>query len=140
MTSEQQRLYAGILRLFRTFGTGGATWRRTRTTGGAPDAGAAVTQVGGIVIRFCQNNRIVKADTLPQIPIFTAPWWGVADASVDVRGQDIFDNGTIAFLITGAPDSSQGFYAVPAAKVTLPRSLVLQVGGGYQAGLRIGAW
>lgn len=140
MTAEQQKLYAGILRLFRLFGTGGATWRRTRTSSGAPDAGATVTQVGSLTIRFCQNNRIVKADTLPALPIFTAPWWGVADASVDVQGQDIFDNGTLAFLVTGTPDTSQGFLAIPAARTGVPRSLVVQVDGSYQAGLRIGAW
>ncbi len=140
MTPEQYRLYAGILRLMRTWGTGGASWRRTRATVATPATDPTLTQTGGIVIRFCQNNRVMQAGTLPQIPIFTAPWWGVAAAGVDVQAGDVYDNGVIAFLITGEPDSSQGFLVPPAASTSVPRSVVLQSGAGVRAGLRIGAW
>lgn len=134
MTAEQYRLYGGIVKLMRRFGTGGASWRRTR------GPASTITQTGGVALRFCQNNRVAQANTLPAIPIFTAPWWGVADASVDIQSGDIYDNGVIAFLITGTPDSSQGFLVIPAAVASIPRSVVLQSGAGYRAGLRIGAF
>jgi hypothetical protein len=140
MTAEQYRLYGGILRLMRTYGTGGASWRRTRATVATPATAPTITQTSGIVIRFMPNNRVAPANTLPAIPIFTAPWWGVAAAGVDVQSGDVFDNGSVAFLITGAPDASQGFLVPPAAPTTVPRSVVLQAGAGFRAGLRIGAW
>ncbi len=137
MTPEQYRLYNGILRLFRIYGTGGATWTRTRGTGGTPVAAPAFEQTASVAVRFCQNNRVAPAGSLPAIPIFTAPWWGLADAAIDIQPGDIYDNGVIAYLVTGAPDTSQGFLVVPAAECGLPLQQA-HIGAGYQAGLRIG--
>jgi hypothetical protein len=128
-----------MLRLFSLMGTGGAAWAGVR----ASSAGVAAPTMSSLsirTIRFLENNRIKEALSLPQIPIYTAPWWGLAGLDVDIRAGDVYTNGTIAFLVTGQPDTSQGFLVIPAAVAALPRSLALQAGAGYQAGLRIGAW
>jgi hypothetical protein len=131
MTAEQYRLYLGMLRLLRTYGKGGATWTRTRASGGTPAADPTITQTSGIVIRFMPNNRVVERSALPGLPIFIAPWWGVAAAGVDIQAGDVYDNGSIAFLITGTPDSSQGFLVPPAAPTQVPATI-----GATQAGYR----
>lgn len=137
MTGPQQRLYAGMVRLFATFGTGGASWVGVRATSTGLSA-PTLTSLATRTIRFLENNRVAERASLPNIPIYTAPWWGLADASVDVQPGDVYTNGAIAYLVTGQPDTSQGFQVIPAVLTSLPRSLAL--GGGYQVGLHIGAW
>lgn len=138
MTSAQYRLYQGILRLFQLFGTGGSLWAGVRTSGGTPATAPTMSTLDLRTIRFCQNNRVAQVNALPSLPIFTAPWWGVASADVDIQAGDVYSNGAIAFLVTGKPDSSQGFLVIPATETQPP--LNHTGGGAYQAGLRIGAW
>ena len=135
MTAEQFRLYLGILRLFRTYGTGGATWTRTRASGGTPAADPTITQSSGLTIRFCQNGRVAQAQALPVLPIFAADWWGVAAGDVDIQAGDVYDNGSIAFVVTGEPDTSQGFLLIPADVHPVPA----HVASG-QAGYRSPLW
>lgn len=113
MTPQQYKLYRGMLRLFTLMGTGGAAWTGVRATTvgvGAP----SFTALASRTIRFLENNRVAERTSLPSIPIYTAPWWGGAAADVDVQAGDIYTNGTIAFVVDGAPDTSQGFQVIPA--------------------------
>lgn len=117
MTGEQRRLYLGMLRLFAMMGTGGAAWTGVRgvTTGvGSPTFSSLASRT----IRFMEWNRVVDRASLPAIPIYTAPWWGLASAGVDVQPDDIYTNGTIAFRVTGAADVSSGFQVIPATVYT----------------------
>lgn len=141
MTPEQFRLYTGMLRLFRAYGTGGSTWTGQRASGGTPAADPTLAALASRTIRFCQNNRVALAGTLPAIPIFTAPWWAIAAATVDVQAGDVYTNGEIAFLVTGAPDTSQGFLVIPSAPCPVPARIdtPIRIIAGFQAGLRIGA-
>lgn len=54
--------------------------------------------------------------SLPQTPIFQSPWWGEAEIDVDVQVGDVFDNGDIAFRITGTPDTSLEILQLPPAE------------------------
>lgn len=139
MTPEQYRLYAGIVRLARTFGTGGSSWagvRGTSTGLGAP----TFTNLDSASGYFLENNRVAERTSLPDIPIYTAPWWWIPVGNADTQVGDIRTDGTYAFLITGQPDTSQGFQVIPARVYPLIEVPRLALGGGYQAGLRIGAW
>lgn len=120
MTDAQQLLYDGMGMLFDTFGEGGAVWRRTRATGAAPETGPTIAHTSGIAIRFLANGRIVEGASLPHMPIFDAKYWGLCPIGTDVQAGDIFDNGQVAFLITGVPDVSQGFMVPPCDQVALP--------------------
>lgn len=135
MTPEQHRLYTGMLRLFATYGTGGATWTGQRASGGTPATAPTLAALESRTIRFCQNNRIAPANTLPAVPIFTAPWWAIAAAGVDIQAGDVYTNGTIAYVITGAPDTAQGFVLAPAAPTQVPAPLAVA-----QAGYRSPLW
>lgn len=139
MTPQQHKLYLGMVRLFSFMGTGGATWAGVRPTvvgTGAP----TYTNLASRTIRFLENNRVAERSSLPDIPIYTAAWWGLADISVDIQAGDIYTNGDRAFHVKGEPDTSQGFQVIPAAVYSLIEVPRLALGGGYQAGLRIGAW
>ncbi len=137
MTGEQYKLYQAALRIARAFGTGGASWAGQRATGGTPTADAAINALPLTTIRFVENNLVRPAQALPAASIYAAPWWGVAAAGTDVQPGDLYSNGTIAFLITGAADTSQGFMLAPAAPTAVPQN---HVGAAFQSGLRIGAW
>lgn len=134
MTPEQYRLYTGMQQLFRAYRKGGAAWVGQRASG------TTIASLASRVIQFMPNNRIAQAQTLPAVPIFTAPWWGLAATGVDIQSGDVYTNGSIAFLVTGAPDTSEGFQVIPCAPCAIPRSLATQAGAGFQAGLRIGAF
>lgn len=131
MNAQQRRIYLGNVYLFTLSGLPSATWRRTRASGASPGTAATIAQVSGIAIRFCPNNRVVEQPTLPHAPIFTAPYWGLSAIDVDVQSGDIYDTGTVALLITGAPDRSQGFLVIPATLTEVPATV-----GGSQAGYR----
>lgn len=118
MTPEQYRLYTGMQRLFRLMGTGGNAWTGVRATtvgNGSPTFASLASRT----IRFLENNRVAERSSLPAIPVYTAPWWGLAAIGVDVQPGDIYTNGTIAFSVTGLPDTSQGFQVIPAAALPL---------------------
>lgn len=137
MTAEQHRLYVAALRIGRAFGTGGFTWAGIRATGGTPSADATVNALDLANGYFIENNLISRAVSLPDIAIYRALWWWVTGISTDIQANDVRSNGAIAFLITGTPDTSQGFNIAPAAPTALPAN---HVGAAFQAGLRIGAW
>lgn len=120
MTGAQRRLYSGILRLVRAYGTGGAAWTGRRAVGGSPAADPTIASLASRTMRFVINGKIRQAGTLPDIPIYSAPYWGVAASGVDVQEGDVYDNGALAFLVTGTPDSSQGFLLIPAALAAVP--------------------
>jgi hypothetical protein len=135
---QQFKLYQGMLRLGRAYGTGGAAWTgvgvRTPTVGLAAPTLSALASATGY---FLENNRIREAMSLPQVAIYTAPWWWITGIDTDVQLDDIRTNDTRAFLITGTPDTSQGFQVVPAAVYQLPTNHA-RAGAGHQAGLQIG--
>ena len=137
MTPEQHRLYQAALRVARAFGTGGALWVGQRATAGTPATDAVINNLPLVTIRFLENNRPNPIQTLPQTPLFTARWWGIAAAGSDIQVDDLYSNGTIAFRVIGAPDTSQGFVIAPAAFADVPPG---HTQGNYQAGLRTGAW
>lgn len=120
MTAAQQQLYIGMGVLFDTFGEGGATWRRTRSTAAEPGTAPTTAHVSGIAIRFLANGRIVETPTLIHLPIFDAAYWGLCPLGTDIQVGDVFDNSTIAFRVSGVPDISQGFMVVPADQVAVP--------------------
>lgn len=142
MTAAQHKLYVGMVRLFSLMGTGGAAWAGVRpsTTGLVAPTYA---NLASRTIRFLENNRVAERSSLPDIPIYTAAWWGLASADVDIAVGDIYTNGTRAFRVTGQSDTSQeGFQVIPAAVYPLIEvpGIAAQAAAGYQAGLRTGAW
>lgn len=76
--------------------------------------------------------------TFPEVDVWRAPWLVFALLGVDVQEGDVYTDGNLAYLISGSPVTHYGFVLGPAVVATVPRSLAL--GGGYQAGLRIGAF
>lgn len=140
VTSSQRRLYNGILRLFRDFKTGAASWAGVRASGGDPATDAVLDTLPIAPLFFVQNNRIKEAMALPQTLIFTAPWCAlpIGGAVIDVRVGDVRSDGTYAFLVQGI-DTSQGFQLLMADVATLPANHARHaLRSGYQTGLRIG--
>lgn len=135
MTPYQYRLYRHMLTHFHRFCSGGAVW-----TGVRPDVvgvGATTyTSLASRTIRFLENNRVAERSSLPDIPIYTAKWWGLAAIDVDVRVGDIYTNGTRAFEVKGVPDTSQGFQVIPAAVYPLASvPVVVSAGAGFHSPL-----
>lgn len=136
MTPYQYRLYRHMLTHFHRFCTGGAAWVGVRTT--VVGTGAATyTNLASRTIRFLENNRIAERSSLPAIPIYTAAWWGLAEAGIDIQPGDIYTNGERAFHITGQPDTSQGFLVIPAAVYPLADVPVVATQAGYRSPLWI---
>jgi hypothetical protein len=142
MTPYQHRLYRHMLTHFHRFNTGGTAWAGVR--GGVVGTGSPTfTALASRTIRWMENNRVAERSSLPNIPIYTAGWWGLAAIDVDIQAGDIYTNGVRAFTITGVPDTSQGFQVIPAATLPLievPSMPVRTAAAGYQIGLRIGAF
>jgi hypothetical protein len=134
---QQFKLYQGMLRLGRAYGTGGAAWTgvgvRTPTVGLAAPTLSALASATGY---FLENNRIREAMSLPQVAIYTAPWWWITGIDTDVQAGDIRTNGTRAFVITGTPDTSQEIFQVCPA--TVFQGAVPSVGGAGLVGQPMG--
>lgn len=111
---------ASLRRLLSDLGLGGATWRRTRASGAAPGSAAQVAHTSGAAIFFLSNGQLQQQLGLPHMPLFEAAYWGLCASSTDVQAGDIYDNGAIAFLITGDPDRLQGFLLAPADRAGVP--------------------
>lgn len=131
---------ASVFPILPQFGVGGPSFAGQRTSGGTPSADATIASLGATTIYFIPAKLEEFKLTFPNVQIFTAPWYGFALAGTDIQAQDIYSDGTLAYLITGAPATQYGFVLAPAAEAALPRSVALRAGAGFQAGLRIGAW
>lgn len=108
-------LIADALGIAAAHGVGGGTWTRTRVTGGDPATDSTTSTTPGIAVGFLENNPLDDKTALPATALYSAPYWGIAALGVDIQVGDVFSNGSIAFLITGAPDVSQGYQRIPAA-------------------------
>lgn len=102
------------------FNQGGSTWTKSRATGAAPGTAPTIT-TSSMAIRFVVNGQPKSAQALPNIPIYTAPYLGIPVDSAgtpintaDIQAGDSFTNGTLTFLVIGAPDTALGFQRVPA--------------------------
>jgi hypothetical protein len=119
-TAQQLALFRAAVRIGTAFGTGGAAWTGVRTTGGSPSVDVVDTALASRTIRFIENGMAKLSIAFPAIPVYQAPYVGVADIGVDIREGDVYTNGTIAFRITGTPDTSQGFQLIPAQLTVVP--------------------
>lgn len=108
-------LWRAAVAIGRSQGTGGATWTGVRVQGGDPATDSTTITLPSQTIYFVENNPVKTAQALPATSIYAAPFWGIAPLGQDIQAGDVFSNGTIAFLITGAPDVSQGYQRIPAA-------------------------
>lgn len=132
MTGAQRQLYRAALSIGRAFGTGGAAWTGVRSTGGSPSVDATTATLASRTIRFIVNGMAQLSNSFPAIPVYQAPYVGVAAAGVDIREGDVYTDGTIAFRIIGTPDTSQGFQLIPAQLTAVPMTT--------QAGFRSPLW
>lgn len=123
-----------MISLFRMMGTGGAAWTGVRTTVTELDTHSDAA-LASRTIRFLENNRVAERSSLPDIPIYTAAWWGLAAIDVDIQPGDIYTNGERAFRVTGQPDTSQGFQVIPAAVYPLGSVPVVVTPAGYRSPL-----
>lgn len=77
--------------------------------------------------------------TFPEALIWNAPWLVFALLGVDVQVQNVFSDGTLAYLITGQPVTHYGFVLGPAAPTNVPAGHARRpLAQGLQIGLRIG--
>jgi hypothetical protein len=120
MTSTQRTLYRAALRIGRAFGTGGSAWTGRRATGGTPATAPTISTLSSRTIAFLENGMVKQMTAQPAVPIFASPYWGVAAIDVDILVNDVYTNGTIAFIVTGQPDTSQGFQLIPADLTQVP--------------------
>jgi hypothetical protein len=119
VSAARYKLYMGMLRLGRAYGTGASSWTGVRgdTAGVGSPIFSALSAASGY---FLENNRVAERSSLPNIPIYTAPWWWITSIDTDARPGDIRTDGTYAFTITGQPDTSQELFQVaPAAPLPL---------------------
>jgi hypothetical protein len=132
---------ASVFPALPQFAVGGPSFTGQRTSGGTPVADATVTSLNATTIYFIPAKLEDFKLTFPDVPVFTAPWYGFALAGTDIQAQDVYTDGALTYLITGEPATQYGFVLAPAAEqAQLPRSVALRAGAGYRAGLRIGAF
>lgn len=123
MTSAQRALYRAALQIGRSFGTGGGTWGGQRSTGGTPATAATINTLADATGYFLTTALMKELISLPSVALYSAPYWWITGADTDTQADDIRTNGSIAFLILGVADVSQGFAIVPAALTSIPDDL-----------------
>jgi hypothetical protein len=141
MTPEQYRILQARTRIGRAFGTGGSTWIPVTASGGTIST-VPTFAVGALLTLYVLEAAMLRsAQSLPQVGIYTADWWGVGAASLTIASGVVLVSAadpTMAYLVDGAADTSQGAPLFPLKKVSPPA--LATVFAGYQAGLRIGAF
>lgn len=136
MTGQQRRLYQAALRIGRSFGTGGRSWVPV-----VPSGNGAVLTVGAVVSLMVAENNLVRSGlSLPQTPIYSAPWWGIGGDVLTPETVVVSSETGLAFVVTGAADISQGFRLTPMAMSSNPLtpSPLRRLRQGIQIGLRQG--
>lgn len=128
VTPQQHRLSVGMLRLFRTYGTGGASWTGKRPAGDGISADVTTSTLAARTIYFVPAKLEQFQAAFPGVEVFTAPYFGFARAGVDLRAGDTYTDGMLAYLITGTPATEHGFVLAPATPCAVPSDLVV-VGG-----------
>jgi hypothetical protein len=136
VTGQQRRLYQAALRIGRSFGTGGRTWVPVVPSGN----GATLTVGAAIGLLIVENNLVRSAGALPGPAIYSAPWWGIGVDEVVAETVIVSSADGRAFVVTGAPDTSQGFCLTPLALSANPLLMapLRRTGQGLQTGLRQG--
>lgn len=120
-----------------SFGVGGPVFTGQRSTQVGLSS-PTVTSLSSRRLVFVAQSLEQFGRTFPEVLIWKAPWLVFALLGVDVQYGDVYSDGTVAYLISGQPVTHYGFVLGPAVVAGVPVSLAL--GGGYRAGLRIGAF
>jgi len=130
---------ASVFPALPQFAVGGPSFAGQRASGGTPAADTTLSSLDARTIYFIPAKLEDFQATFPGVKVFTAPWYGYAVAGTDIQAGDVYTDGALAYLITGAPALEYGFVLAPATPVHPPRSLALRGMAGYRAGFRIGA-
>lgn len=131
---------AAVFPALPQFAVGGPSFVGQRAKDGTPASAPTISNLSVRTIYFIPAKLEDFQATFPGISVFGTPYYGFAVAGTDIQADDIYTDGTLAYLITGVPALEYGFVLAPAQKTPLPRSIALRAGTGFQAGLRIGAW
>lgn len=128
-----------VLAIGQTFPTGSTVWAGIRASGGDPASGTVLDTLPLCALSFVENYLIRRGVALPDVSIYSAPYWGIATLDIDVQVGDVYSDGEIAFLITGVADRARDFQLLPAALTQLPTNHARRpLRSGLRTGLRIG--
>lgn len=124
MTAYQTRLYQGMLRLFRAYGTGGASWIPITGSGGGVSSAPTFSAGSALTLYVLEASLIRKQFTLPAVGIYAADWWGLpVSATVEIAPDVVLKSvatPTMGFLVAGVADTSQGFPVFPLRPEPVP--------------------
>jgi hypothetical protein len=112
----------------RGIGVGGPDFTGIRTSGGSPAVDATETSLSSRRLVFIAAALETFGRTFPEVLVWRAPWLVFARLGVDVQAQDVYSDGTLAYLITGQPVTHYGFVLGPAMPTQVP---VTVPGGGF---------
>lgn len=123
MTPYQYRLYTGMLRLFRGFKTGGASWVPITASGGTISTAPTFTAGAAFSFYIAEASLIRKQITLPTVGIYAAPWWGLGAITLEINPGVILQSAaspTLGYMVDGVADTSQGFPVFPLVLAHVP--------------------
>jgi hypothetical protein len=123
MTPYQYKLYTGMLRLFRGYQTGGASWTPITASGGTISTAPTFTAGTALTLYIVEASLIRKQITLPAVGIYAAPWWGLGGMTLDIDPGVILQSAaspTLGFQVDGVADTSQGFPVFPLVPAQVP--------------------
>ena len=125
---------ASVFPALPQFAVGGPSFTGQRASGGTPAADPTLSSLSARTIYFIPAKLEDFQATFPNVQIFTAPWYGFAAAGVDIRAGDVYTDGTLAYVITGAPAAEYGFVLAPATPTQVPAALA-DAQAGYSSPL-----
>lgn len=132
MTSAQAALYRAALQIGRAFGTGGATWGGVRGSGSGVTSARTFANLAPATGYFLDTQMMRASMALPNVTVYSEPYVWVTSADTDTEAGDVRSDGTIAFLVKGAANVSQGFALVPADLTTYPQVVISGPTNGIQ--------
>lgn len=123
MTPEQYRLLQARLRIGRANGTGGSSWTPIEKNGGGISEVPTFTAGAAVHLYVLEAAMLRSTQALPQVGIYRADWWGVANSTVVLEPDTVLRSAqdlTMGFLVDGLPDMSQGAPVYPLKKCAVP--------------------
>ncbi len=109
------------------FGVGGPSFTGRRTTQGDPSADATDEALSARRLVFIAASLEQYGRTFPEAITWNAPYLLFARLSVDVQKDDVYTDGTRAYLITGEPVTHYGFLLAPAKVAAQPVAIPVVV-------------
>ena len=120
MTTIYPAIADALLPVLPSFTIAGPSFTVTRTTPGTPAAAATTASAGSVTLYIVPAKVLGMTGAEPGTPIPISDYYAFGATSASVRQGDVLDDGTSAFVITGAPNIDLGLLIAPVERTARP--------------------